>query len=82
MPQLNVQKVRRNITLDPEVLAEAQELGINVSAVSEAALREAVKEARAAQWHTENATALAERVRWSEENDFPLSDVAAFGPEE
>lgn len=70
------QKVRRNITLSPDVLAEAQDLGINVSAVSEAALREAVKTARLAQWHTENARAIAERARYFDNEELPVSDVS------
>lgn len=59
-------KVRTNITLDPDLARQARELGLNVSAISEAALRQELRLARARGWHQENAEALRlreERLR-------------------
>lgn len=70
-----VEKARTNVTLSVDTLAAARELGLNVSAISDAALAKAVSEARAAQWAAENAEAIAERKAWIEANGMPLADV-------
>ncbi len=54
-------KRRTNVSIDAELLAAARELGLNVSAITEAALAERVRAARAAVWAAENAEALAAR---------------------
>ena len=59
------------VTLDDEIVAEAQELGLDVSAVTAAALTEAVREAKAATWAEENREALAQR-RARIERDGPI----------
>lgn len=69
------EKARTNVTLSVDTLAAARELGLNVSAISDAALTKAVSEARAAQWAAENAEAIAERKAWIEANGMPLADV-------
>jgi len=68
-------KQRTNVTLDAGTLAQARALGLNVSAISDAALAEAVAQRQARQWAAENAAALAERRDWIEENGLPLADV-------
>ncbi|WP_434613711.1 type II toxin-antitoxin system CcdA family antitoxin [Tabrizicola sp. M-4] len=70
-----VEKARTNVTLSVDTLAAARELGLNVSAISDAALAKAVSEARAARWALENAEAIAERKAWIEANGMPLADV-------
>lgn len=67
-------KVRTNISLDPKVAAAARELGLNVSAVSEAALREEVSRARARQWAEENAGVLEEQEAWLRKHGHPLKE--------
>lgn len=71
-------KKRRNVTFDSQVIREARDFGINVSAVGEAALREEVRKARAAAWLEENAESLAQHCRWIEENGPPLAAYQAF----
>ena len=51
-------KTRTNISIDADMLAEARELGFNVSALAEGALRDALKHERARLWREENAEAL------------------------
>ena len=68
-------KRRTNVTLDASNLAAARELSLNVSAISDAALDDAIRVARARAWSTENAEAIAERHKWIEANGTPLADI-------
>lgn len=69
------EKQRTNVTLNAGNLAAARELGLNVSAISDAALATAVRKARADAWVRENADAIAERRAWIEANRAPLADL-------
>ena len=69
-----VRKVRTNVSLDAGVAERARALGLNVSAVTEAALREAVREAEARAWAEENAEALRLREAWLDRNGHPLAE--------
>ncbi|WP_375175131.1 type II toxin-antitoxin system CcdA family antitoxin [Pseudooceanicola sp.] len=71
-------KQRTNVTLSADTLADARALGLNVSAISDAALAEAVRQAKAKDWAEENAEALAERRKWIAENGTILSDIQVF----
>jgi antitoxin CcdA len=62
-------KQRTNITIDADLLAFARENGLNVSAITEDALRVARRET----WKRENAQALEERKVWIEKNGLPLA---------
>jgi antitoxin CcdA len=75
MPQNSTEKQRTNVSLTAINLAAARELGLNVSAISDAALAEAVRAARAEAWTRENAEAIAERRAWIEANGTPLGDL-------
>ena len=75
MQQAASEKQRTNITLTAANLAAARELGLNVSAISDAALAEAVRAAKAEAWVRENAEAIAERRAWIEANGTPLADL-------
>jgi antitoxin CcdA len=75
MPQSTTEKQRTNVSLTASTLAAARELGLNVSAISDAALAEAVRAARAEAWARENAEAIAERRAWIEANGTPLADL-------
>ena len=75
MQQAASEKQRTNITLTATNLAAARELGLNVSAISDAALAEAVRAAKAEAWAHENAEAIAERRAWIEANGIPLDDL-------
>ena len=69
------EKQRTNVTLDAETLASARRLGLNVSAISDAALAEAVRQAEAKAWAEENAAAISERRAWIEAHGTPLADL-------
>jgi len=73
--QTTSDKQRTNITLTADNLTAARELGLNVSAISDAALGEAVRAARAEAWAEENAAALSERRAWIEANGTPLAGL-------
>jgi antitoxin CcdA len=75
MQHVTTEKQRTNITLTAANLAAARELGLNVSAISDAAVAEAVRSARAKAWAQENAAAIAERRTWIESNGTPLADL-------
>jgi antitoxin CcdA len=68
-------KRRISLTLDAEVMDGAKALGINVSAVAEAALRNAVASARHLQWLQQNAEAFAAQAAWHERHVHPLADI-------
>ena len=73
--QTTTEKRRTNITLSVKNLTAARELGLNVSAISDAAVAEAVRAARAEAWAEANAAALSERRAWIEANGTPLAEL-------
>ncbi len=70
-------KRKTSLTLDVKALESARELGINVSAVAEAALVKAVAEARREKWLIENEDAFAAQSEWHERHGHPLADIIA-----
>ncbi|MBY6159424.1 type II toxin-antitoxin system CcdA family antitoxin [Mameliella alba] len=68
---------KTSVTLDAEALDLAKELGINVSAVAEVALLNAVAVARREQWLADNADAFTAQSDWHERNGHPLVDIIA-----
>ena len=70
-------KRKTSLTLDVKALEGARELGINVSAVAEAALVKAVAEARREKWLIENEDAFAAQSEWHERHGHPLADIIA-----
>lgn len=68
-------KRKTSLTLDAEMLDGAKALGINVSAVAEAALKNAVASAQHAQWLQQNAEAFAAQAAWHERHGHPLADI-------
>lgn len=75
MPRFANGKLRTNVSIDAGVLSDARKMNLNVSAISEAALIDAVRVARAKVWAEENAEAIAERRAWIDANGTPLADV-------
>ncbi|WP_425061859.1 type II toxin-antitoxin system CcdA family antitoxin [Roseovarius confluentis] len=61
--------------LDIEALRSAKEFEINVSAVVEVALVEAVVESRCKKWLEENANAFAAQSGWHEHHGHPLAGI-------
>ena len=68
-------KRKTSLTLDAEALEAARDLGINVSAVAEAALIEAVASAQRKRWLADNAEAFAAQSDWHERHGHPLADI-------
>ena len=75
MVQTTTDKQRTNISLTAANLTAARELGVNVSAISDAAVAKAVRAARAETWAVENAAAISERRTWIEAKGMPLADL-------
>jgi len=67
-----------NLTARPDLIAEARELGINLSDVLERGLVQAISEARAAIWLEENREALASSNAWVKEHGLPLAGKRLF----
>lgn len=67
-----------NLSLQPELVAEARELGINVSRACEAGLVSEIREAKAARWLRENRAALDSINEWVEANGLPLARYRLF----
>lgn len=53
-----------NLSLDPELVAEARKFGLNLSGLLEEKLREAMREHRQRLWQAENAEAIASYNRF------------------
>lgn len=70
-------KRQTSLTLDAAALDCAKDLQINVSAVAEAALLEAIAKARQERWLAENADAFAAQADWHERNGHPLAGIIA-----
>jgi antitoxin CcdA len=68
-------KRKTSLTLDIEALEAAKELEINVSAVAEKALLNAVAEAQRKKWLAENAGAFEAQSDWHERHGHPLADI-------
>ena len=67
-----------NVSLDRERLAEARELGINISQACERGLVATITEARAARWLEENREAIESYNRYVEERGLPLEGLRLF----
>ena len=73
-----VRKRPTNVSLSPDLLAEARELGVNVSQACERGLKEDVRKARAAAWLEANRPALEAWNRYVEEHGLPLARYRQF----
>ena len=67
-----------NVSLDSTHLAEARELGINVSQACERGLVATLKEERAKRWKEENVAAMTSWNRYVEEHGLPLERYRLF----
>jgi antitoxin CcdA len=68
-------KRKTSLSLDAKALDRARDLGINVSAVADAALIQAVAESRRKEWLAENADAFAAQSDWHKRHGHPLADI-------
>jgi antitoxin CcdA len=67
-----------NVSLDSAYLAEARELGINISQACERGLAETLAEERRKRWLDENRAAMEGYNRYIEEHGLPLEDLRLF----
>jgi antitoxin CcdA len=67
-----------NITLPPEVLDRAKELGINLSRASERGVREEIQETEARRWADDNAELVAAYTAMVERDGLPLAKYRTF----
>jgi len=64
-----------NMSVDTGIVAAAKEAGVNLSRVTEAALRDAIKIERERRWKDENRAWIDAHNRWIDENGIPLSGL-------
>lgn len=67
-----------NLSLDTGVVAAAREVGLNLSQICEAAIRQATKAERDRRWQEENREWAEAHNRWVEENGLPLERYRLF----
>lgn len=67
-----------NVSLDAALVAEAKELGINISLASSRGLEQAVDRGRRERWLKENQDALSSSNAWVEANGLPLAKHRMF----
>lgn len=67
-----------NLSLDTGIVTAAREAGLNLSKVSEAALREATQAERGRRWQEDNREALDGWGRWVEKHGLPLAKHRLF----
>jgi Post-segregation antitoxin (ccd killing mechanism protein) encoded by the F plasmid len=72
-PRRTASRKATNFSARPELVAEARELGINLSDVFERGLQQAIAEARSALWLEENREALESSNAWVEARGLPLA---------
>jgi antitoxin CcdA len=67
-----------NVTLPPEVLDRAKELGINLSRASERGVREEIQETEARRWAEDNAELVVAYNAMVERDGLPLAKYRTF----
>lgn len=67
-----------NVSLDPQLLAEARALNINVSQAAEKGITLQIAEERAKKWRAENKTAIDAWNEYVESNGLPLARYRQF----
>jgi antitoxin CcdA len=67
-----------NVSLSPDIVAEARDLDINLSQACERGLVETIAEARAARWLADNRAALDSYNRFVETTGLPLDRLRLF----
>lgn len=70
--QQHSRRIATNVSLDRELVAEARELGVNISKASASGLADAVAKARADRWIEENREALESSNAFVKAKGLPL----------
>jgi antitoxin CcdA len=77
-PKRRGTSVATNVSLDVSLVAEARELGVNISRASAAGLEEAVAKARADRWLENNRSALNSSNAFVGKSGLPLKSLRLF----
>lgn len=77
-PILSGKRKAVNLSIDTGVLSVAREAGVNLSRVSEGAIRAAAMEVREARWREEHQEWIAANNAWVEEHGLPLEKYRLF----
>ena len=77
-PQRSTTRKATNVSLNAEAIAEARELGINISQACEQGLVAEISKARAERWKRENAEAIEDWNHWVDKNGLPLAKYRMF----
>lgn len=67
-----------NLSIDARLVADAKELGINVSRASEEGVARELKAERERRWLDENKEAIAAYNEWVKNNELPLAKYRQF----
>ena len=70
---------KTSLSLNPDAVADARALGLNISDVCNAALEGAVRSAARAKWIEENRAVFEAQAEWHRRKGHPLAD-AVDGP--
>ncbi|MDF1736530.1 MAG: type II toxin-antitoxin system CcdA family antitoxin [Minwuia sp.] len=71
-------KIRTNLSLESDLVAEAKALKVNMSFAAETGVADAVRKAREEAWRRDNADAIRSYNEWVEKNGIPLSEFRQF----
>lgn len=77
-PIVRAKRRPTNVTLSEPLIAEARELGINVSKACESGLAFAVQQEGERRWKAENAAWITAHREWVEANELPLERYRLF----
>jgi antitoxin CcdA len=69
---------RVNLTLDPDLLAAARDLGLNLSQELERTLAVRTREERARRWKADNAEWIQAHHAWVDAHELPLERYRLF----
>ena len=67
-----------NLSLNKELLAEAKELGINMSRIAEESIAQAVSAEKSRRWKDENREAIESSNAFVEKHGLPLAKYRMF----
>jgi antitoxin CcdA len=71
-------RIATNVTLDSALVAEARELGVNISKASATGLEAAVAKARSERWIADNQQALESSNAFVDDHGLPLGSLRQF----
>lgn len=67
-----------NLSLDQALIAEAKEMGLNISSIAEEGLSKAISARKAELWIEENREAIEENNRYFAEHGLPFAELRKY----